>query len=420
MSTVRMKPYVLRDYQREAVNDGLEYFAEKQPRGGGLMVLPTGSGKSLVIAGVARALDQPTLVFQPTKEILEQNFAKLRAYGEPAGIYSASLGRKEIERLTLATIGSVKNAPELFHSFRNFIIDECHLVNAKGGMYRDFLRAVDTKRVLGLTATPYRLVTDGFGGSILKFLTRTRPRIFNRVIHITQNSTLFERGYLAQLKYRSIDGFDSRQLRLNSTGADFDDRSVKHYYKHSGFSDRLFGTVEKALDVGRRNILIFTRFIEESQELAERLGDDCEIVTGETPRKERESILGRFRRGEIPVVTNVGVLTVGFDFPQLETVILARPTMSLALYYQMIGRCVRTDPTKEEAWVLDLCDNFSKFGRVEHLRLVAPRPELWHIESQGRQLTNIYYGDKEDGRRNTRPEPARQPFWRGRSRRADS
>jgi DNA repair protein RadD len=357
------------------------------------MVLPTGSGKSLVIANIARELEEPTLVFQPTKEILEQNFAKLLAYGCEAGIYSASLNSKKIRELTFATIGSVKSHPDAFRQFKNIIVDECHLVNPKKGMYKDFLGAIGGK-VLGLTATPYRLTTDGYGGSILKFLTRTRPRVFKEVIHVTQNGELFDQGYLAQLRYLSMNGFDSSQIQLNSTGADYDDGSVRRYYEKVGFIDNLNGVVDRCLESGRRNVLVFTRFIEESQALVDSLNGQAEIVTGKTPKREREGIIDRFRSGQTRVVSNVGVLTVGFDFPELETILMARPTMSLALYYQIIGRGIRIHPGKEYSLIVDLCDNFPKFGKVEDLELERETQVKWIVTSSGRQLTNIYYGDR--------------------------
>jgi len=384
----------LRDYQIDAVNAGLRYFRDSKEKRGALMVLPTGSGKSLVIAGIAAQLEEPTLVFQPTKEILEQNYGKMRAYGERPAVYSASMNRKQIGQMTFATIGSVKNHPDDFAHFGNIIIDECHYVNAKRGMYKEFIERIDGSKVLGLTATPYRLVTDGFGGSILKFQTRTRPRVFANVIHVTQNADLFDRGYLSPLDYQSINGFDSGQLRLNSTGADYDDSSVKSYYNRIGFSDMLRKSVRMCLSAGRKNILVFTRFIAESQSLVYSLNGQAEIVTGKTPKKEREKIIYRFRNGKTPVVSNVGVLTVGFDFPELETIVIARPTMSLALYYQMIGRGIRVSPQKDHTWVLDLCDNYGKFGAVEDLNLTFDKPGLWYIESQGRKLTNVYYGER--------------------------
>lgn len=385
---------ILRDYQVEAVDAGLKYFIHGRSYHGALMVLPTGSGKSLVIAGIASELREPTLVFQPTKEILEQNIGKMQNYGIPVSVYSASKGRREIGKLTFATIGSVRRHPEQFDHFKNIIIDECHLVNAKGGMYSDFLKDTDISKVIGLTATPYRLTTDGYGGSILKFLTRTRPRIFTDLIHVTQNKTLFDDGYLAPLEYTHESGFDRSRLRLNSTGADFTDKSIKAYYRQINFHDSLSNIVKQCLDAGRENVLVFTRFIEESQYLVDSMNGDAEIVTSKTKKREREQIIGRFRSGRTKVVTNVGVLTVGFDYPELETIVLARPTMSLALYYQMIGRGIRIHPEKDHTLVVDLCDNFDNFGKVEDLNLTCSKPGLWFIESNGRQLTNVYYDDR--------------------------
>nr|DAQ35880.1 MAG TPA: Chromatin remodeling complex ATPase [Caudoviricetes sp.] len=149
--------YKLRDYQQQASDAAIRFFSDNTKKRNAIEVLPTGAGKSLVIADIASRLEGHTLVFQPSKEILEQNYMKLCSYGVlDCSIYSASFGRKEISRVTFATIGSVKNHPELFQHFRNIIIDECHLVNPKEGMYKEFLTMLRCK-VLGLTATPYRL-----------------------------------------------------------------------------------------------------------------------------------------------------------------------------------------------------------------------------------------------------------------------
>ena len=174
--------YVLRDYQQQASDAAVSFFNNKAKKNNAIMVLPTGAGKSLVIADIAARLNGHTLVFQPSKEILEQNYLKLCSYGVlDCSIYSASFGRKEISRITFATIGSVINHPELFQHFQNIIIDECHLVNPKEGMYKSFLSILKCK-VLGLTATPYRLSSSRDFGSMLKFITRTRPCIFSEVI----------------------------------------------------------------------------------------------------------------------------------------------------------------------------------------------------------------------------------------------
>ena len=386
--TDEMSEYILRDYQQRAVDVAVNHIRNRNDSG--LMVLPTGSGKSLVIAGIARTLDGDILVFQPTKEILEQNYDKYLSYGESAGIYSASVGMKHIRRVTFATIGSVYKKAAMFDHFRAIIIDECHGVNAKNGMYKTFLENIGDKKLLGLTATPYRLNTDGFGGSMLKFLTRTRPRIFKELIYHTQISDLARDGYLAKVEYFPVKSIDVTQLRLNSTGADYTDRSTKEHYAAIGFRSQLLD-ITKELMAQRGSVLVFTRFVEEAAHLSDALGDDARIVTAQTPKKDRRLIIRGFRSGRIKVVANVGVLTVGFDYPELSTVLLARPTRSLALYYQMIGRAIRPHKSKESAWVVDMGDSFRRFGKIEDLILTCSRPKLWYVESNSRQLTNVYY-----------------------------
>lgn len=422
--------YQLRDYQQEASDASIRFFRSGSDRNG-LLILPTGSGKSLCIADIAHRLDGNVLVFQPSKEILEQNYAKLKSYGvEDCSIYSASFRRKEISRITFATIGSVKAHMEDFNHFRYIIVDECHTCNPQGGMYRTFFDCAERK-ILGLTATPYRLYAslqylDWEGKQvfrpkdeekslefdqriasrqirmenkcILKFLTRMRPRIFHDVIYQVDISTLLQRGYLATLRYFDLSIMTHAALKRNSTGMDFDDDDLKAQYDQCNLSTHLINIVRRLQRPKngrpRKGILVFTRFIEESELLSEYV-EGCAIITGSTPKKERERILKEFKEGKIKVVTNVGVLTTGFDYPELDTVVMARPTMSLALYYQIVGRAIRPHPDKESAWIVDLCGNYKRFGRVEDLHLQQYRSEEYIItgcpDNQERQLTNVYF-----------------------------
>lgn len=386
--------YILRDYQTDASNAAVAAFNAPK-RTNGILVLPTGAGKSLVIADIASRIDSPLLVFQPSKEILEQNFGKLQSYGIlDCGVYSASVGRKDINRITFATIGSVMNHKKDFDHFKYVLIDECHLVNSKAGMYSEFFEGSE-RRVVGLTATPYRL-SSFMGSSMLMFLTRTRPRIFDKVLYYCQVGELLSKGYLAHLNYYTPKlEFDSSNIRGNSTGADYDEKSLKAEYERSGFYNSLVDIVKRLLHPkrgGQRNgILVFTRFIKEAQMLAYAL-DDCAVVTGDTPKAERENILRRFKAGEIKVVANAGVLTTGFDYPELDTIVMARPTKSLALWYQIVGRAIRPYQGKI-GWIVDLCGNYQRFGRVEDLRveLEAPNTSRWCIKSNGVQLTNVTF-----------------------------
>ena len=389
--------YVLRDYQRNASNAAVKLFKQEKA-GNGLLILPTGAGKSLVIADIASKLDGTLLILNPQKEILEQNFAKLQSYGcWDASIYSASVGCKDINRITFATIGSVMNHMEDFAHFKNVMIDECHNVNSKAGQYKQFIEA-EKRRVVGLTATPYRLCSYR-GGSTLKFLTRTRPRIFSDVLYYCQISELLSKGYLADLHYYDCTAIDMSRVSSNSTGADFDEKSLKEEMLRCGFSDKLTSTTMRVLKpkngIPRKGVLVFTRFIDEAESLVKKLcstGVKAAIVTGETPKKEREAILEEFKAGVIKVVANVGTLTTGFDYPELDTVILGRPTKSLALYYQMVGRAIRPSKGKD-GWVVDLCGNYKRFGNVADLEigLEAPNSTRWCITSKGKQLTNVLF-----------------------------
>lgn len=361
----------------------------------GLLVLPTGSGKSIVIAELVKQLGEPVLVFQPSKEILEQNVAKYRSYGFPCGIYSASAGVKRLHDVTFATIGSVVKKTHLLERFRYVIVDECHLVNSKGGMYENLITTLGVP-VIGLTATPYRLGRDMDGYSILKFLTRTRPRIFDTVVYHVQNRRLFDDGHLCPLTYHVVKAFNRQNLQPNTTGSDYTDASVRAEYRASGFEAKVVKVVNRVFEVGRKNALVFTRFVQEA-EIVVRNVPGAAIVTAETPDKERDRVIRGFKQGWIRCVVNVGILTTGFDYPELEAVVIARPTRSLGLYYQMIGRAMRPHPGKADALVIDLGGNFDLFGKIEDMELCPDGG--WHIRSNGRQLTNVPFGRRQFFRR---------------------
>ena len=389
--------YILRTYQKQASQAAIKAF--KEFKRNGLLILPTGSGKSLIIADIAANLDEPLIVFCPSKEILEQNVEKFRSYGIiDYGVYSASAGSKEINRITFATIGSVNNHVEDFDRFKYVIIDEAHFVNSRGGMYENFINS-GNRIVVGLTATPYRLSPSYYGGSELKFLTRTRPRIFTDVLYFCQIGELLSKGYLAELKYFDVSSkvsFNIDNVRTNTTGSDYDEKSLQLEYERSGFIYDLENWTLRVLnpnDGSKRNgVLVFTRFVKEAQHLVDRLnakGIDSAIVTGETHKKEREQILEAFKKKIIKVVANVNCLSVGFDYPALDTIIIASPTKSLARYYQQVGRIIRPDKSKKSGWVIDMCSNYKRFGAVSDLLIECPvGTQKWMITSKGRQLTN--------------------------------
>ena len=423
---------VPRDYQAEATEASVEYLLSRKMKGrNGVVVAPTGSGKSVVIAGIAMRLNEPVLVFQPSKEILIQNLGKLASYGYPAAVFSASLDRREIGPITLATIGSVVANPEAFRRFKYVLIDECHAaVNPKGGQFDDFLAAIPQARVLGLTATPFRLASNSMG-SELRFLTRTVPRIFNDVVHQTPIRTLYEQGYLTPLDYRVDEVIRREKLKPNAKGSDYTDASVQAEMFEVGFVGKLQAEVERAFAEGRKNVLTFTRFVDESRRLAAVVSGSG-LVSADDDRN-RDEVLRAFRRGELRHVTNVGIVSIGFDFPALECVVLGRSTVSLAVYYQQVGRIVRpvyaggydlstvdgrlaaiAAGPKPKAYVVDLVGSVKQFGRVEDLELrpSGKHGREWAIYSGSQQLTNRYFfgGDGFDPAVAAKARKRRQ-FW---------
>lgn len=377
-----------RPYQAAAIDCAVDFFQDKKKKYNGLQILPTGSGKSVVIANIAAGCNGKTVVFQPSKEILEQNVRKFLSYGYRCGVYSASAGMKHLDTVTFATIGSVAKKAHIFSQFENIIIDECHLVNPEEGMYRDFIQSFDKVKVLGLTATPYRL-TSTYDGSMLKFLNRTNPRIFNKVLYYVQNNVLFDAGHLAKLRYFSFDVINREMLDINSSGTDFTEASVKAYYRKINMPVKIAEYANRLLKA-RKNLLVFCTLISEGLQVSAMVPGSV-VITGKTPPDKRARLLTDFKCGRIKCVINVGVLSTGFDYPELECTLLARSTMSLALYYQWVGRVMRPHPEKEEAWVVDMGGNINKFGKIETMQIRKDEGGLYSVWNNGRQLTNVVF-----------------------------
>lgn len=383
-----------RPYQVDAIEAGAAFF-NSEPDFNAVEVCPTGSGKSVIIASTVHQVGGNSLILQPSKEILVQNYQKFIASGERAGIYSASAGQKHVEKTTFATIGSVINKKHLFRNHRNLYIDECHLVNSEDGMYQDFIRSIPGVRVMGYTATPYRLTTD-FEGAMLKFITRTEPRIFDQIIYSIQNDLLFNEGFLAPLEYFSFSVVDRDKIEMNAAGTDFREESLRAYYRQIDMASITIKYANKILQQ-RRNLLVFCSLIDEARKVASGI-PGAVVITGDTAQSVRDKILNDFKAGRIRCVVNVGVLTTGFDYPALEAVLISRSTMSLALYYQIVGRAMRIfqypDGTWKKGWVVDLGGNIDFFGKIETMKLVEEKPGFHSIMNNGRHLTNVTFTKK--------------------------
>ncbi len=393
--------FELRPYQKRAVDAGLDFLrTNKNPKLKAVIIAPTGSGKSLLIGHMAQEMDTGTIVLQPSKELLEQNYEKFMIYGGKASIYSASMGIKEVGKVTFATIGSVYKKPELFEHIRNVIIDECHLVkpakvtknNIDHSMFTQFISALTNVNVLGLTATAFRLkkFADPFTGlpySQINLLNRMRPLFFNHFIDVTQIRQLYDEGYLCPVKYLPL-MWDNGKLVPNTTGAEFSEESIDNAIIEQKIIERIPRIVADSIKKGRKHRIVFVKKVEDAKRLAS-IVPDSEYVSALTKKKERKSIITLFKAGEVKTVFNVGVLTIGFDFPALDTIIIARPTKSLALYMQMIGRGIRLFEGKEDCAVVDMCGNYSRFGIIEDIHYRINITNKWELANKNKLLSNV-------------------------------
>jgi DNA repair protein RadD len=269
----------------------------------------------------------------------------------------------------------------------NILVHNCDLVSPTDGtMYKKFFSALKLK-VLGLTATPIRMKRYNFPfpHSKLCMLDRMRPKFFQEYLHIIQIQELVKRGYFANVEYYQYD-FDGSRLVINSTGGDYTENSIEIALTANSTLEKIVSLFDS---LQSKHVLIFVESVRSAHKLQEMLGvESCGLVKATMNKKEREFILNDFKQGKIKAVVNVGILTVGFDFPELDCIIMARPTMSLRLYYQIIGRCVRPHPTKSRSDVFDFVGNFGKFGKVSDL-VIEKKNGLWVIHNGKNILTNV-------------------------------
>ena len=383
----------LRDNQELPVAIGVEFFKtpKMQPS---IIVAPTAFGKSIVIAHIARGIGERVLVLQPSKELLEQNYNKFTTLGGEASIYSASMGEKEIGDVTYATIGSIINIAHEFRSlgFTKVIIDECdRYPRNKSGMLRRFVEGMKATHVLGLTATPLKLQTNmGETGPYSKLVMLTNRSkhgmFFRHILNVSQIEEMVEKGFWTPLKYQSYD-FNTGELVFNSSGAEFTNKSIEKAYENQNIEDKI---VKKCFELdGRKSILVAVPTIDQAARLAQKI-PSAAIVTGDTPKTERNRIIEEFRNQQIRVIVQVNVLTVGFDYPELDCLITGRPTASISWWYQFVGRGTRIHPDKEDCLVVDFVGSYERFGKVEKLYYKEGEDGTWELYGENKkQITGI-------------------------------
>ncbi|TOD49571.1 DEAD/DEAH box helicase [Vibrio parahaemolyticus] len=357
--------YTLRPYQADSVKAVIHYFRKHSTPA--VIVLPTGAGKSLVIAELARLAKGRVLVLAHVKELVEQNHAKYEGYGLKGAIFSAGLGRKETDQqVVFASVQSVvRNLDSFKNQFSLLVIDECHRVpDDKNSSYQKVithLRELNPGiKVLGLTATPYRL---GMGW-IYQYHTRGQvrteeSRFFRDCIFELPIRYLLDENFLtpARMMDAPVLSYDFSQLKPANTGRYKEAEMDMVIDKAKRATPQI---VEQIIQYARerKGVMIFAATVRHAQEIHGLLPEgETAIVIGDTPTPERDAIIQAFKNREIKYLVNVSVLTTGFDAPHVDLIAILRPTESVSLYQQIVGRGLRLSEGKSECLILDYAGN---------------------------------------------------------------
>lgn len=358
---------MLRPYQQAAVDAVYDYLRKFDDNP--CVVIPTAGGKTPILATIVRDAvqrwDGRVMIISHVKELLEQAADKINAIAPElhVGIYSAGLKRRDVEqKCIVAGIQSIFRIAETLGRFDLVIVDEAHMIPSKGeGMYRSCFEKLKSAnphlRVIGLTATPYRMTS----GLICK-----PENILNHICYEVGIKALMADGFLAKLTSKaSRKPVDTENLHLR--GGEFIEKETQELMNaDSCVSDAVAEIVSMTHD--RKAVLIFCAGVAHAESVMKELlrySDSVAGVFGDTLPFLREETLEHFKTGKLKYLVNVGVLTTGFDAPITDCVVLLRPTNSAGLYYQMVGRGFRLYPTKENCLILDFAGNIERLGPVD-------------------------------------------------------
>lgn len=359
---------MLRDYQQRSIDHLYAWLSKND--GNPCLVLPTGAGKSHIVAALCKNALQNwpetrVLMLTHIKELIEQNAEKMRLHwpSAPMGIYSAGMGKKQLgEPITFAGIQSIKNKADKIGHVDLIIVDECHLINHKDeGGYRKLIGELAKYnphlRVIGLTATPYRL---GHG-----YIHEGEGVVFNGLIEPVTIEELIFKGFLAPLRSKitkvklSTDGVKKR-------GGEFIESELQKAVDTEQYNRDVVDEVI-SLAGNRKAWLFFCAGVDHAMHVKDKLterGIVAECIHGGTLKSDRERILREYKQGKIKALTNANILTTGFDHPDIDMIAMLRPTMSAALYVQMAGRGLRPKSHTDHCLVLDFAGCVEKHGPI--------------------------------------------------------
>lgn len=368
--------HTLRPYQESAYSAVIDFWAKggENP----LVEMATGTGKSLVSAVLDQRLveqysDLRILNLTHVRELIEQNYKELVSLWPwaPAGIYSAGMGRRELHaQIVFGGIQSIYTKAKQLGHVDIVKIDEAHLISSNsesmyGKLLGDLTAINPELRCVGLTATPYRTDTGR--------LDEGDVRLFDEIVFTYSIADGIKDGYLAPLVSKATaTGFD-----LGGVGRRGGDYIAGALQAACDKDATTMAAVTEIVAMGenRRSWLAFCAGVEHAHHVAaeiKRRGITCGVITGDTPKGERDRLIEDHKAGRIRCLTNNSVLTTGYNNPMVDLMAMLRPTLSPGLYVQMAGRGTRTAPDKTNCLVLDFAGNVKKHGPVDAVEPRAP------------------------------------------------
>lgn len=335
MSQVQLRPYQIEGIKK--------IFEAWDPQRLNLMnvlfQMPTGTGKTTVFSEIVRKAHikkKKVLIVVHRSELVEQIADRLAQFKVNVGIISANLKPSLNHAVQVATIQTLSRRE--YPPADIVIIDECH--HSKATTYKKLWDVYPNARFLGVTATPVRINDEGFDD------------LFDILIPLSKLSFFFEKKHLAQIKHLVCGIPDLTKVKQKMR--DYDIQMLRNVMLDNSLMANLVESYRKYAN-GKKTI-VFAVDIEHSKEIVQRFQNDgipAAHLDATTPKPERKEILQKFKNGEYLVLSNVDIVSEGFDVPDCEAVQLARPTKSLVLYLQQVGRCMRPAPGKEFGIVLD-------------------------------------------------------------------
>jgi DNA repair protein RadD len=362
----------LRPYQREAIDAVIRYWE----RGGlhPLVEVATGGGKSLILGELARFVVEDcggrVVIATHRAELIDQDARAVRSVwpAAPLAVWSASLGKRGTSSITVCGVQTVAKKAKDLGVVDVLIVDEANLIPPDGdGQYQTLvlgLREINPAlRVVGLTATPYRL---GQG-----YLTQGHGALFTSIVYRADVGRLIGEGWLSPL----VTGAPSVQIDTASVPTrlgEFAARDLELAADIAEVTERVADDVVETMRMGRTSALVFSCGVAHAGHLDEAIrarGVESAVIVGDTDQMVRQALIGRFRRRELPCIVSCDVLTVGFDAPCVDVLALVRATQSTALYQQMIGRGLRRADGKADCLILDYGGNIARHGPVDDVKV---------------------------------------------------